>query len=656
VRAVSLTLNNFCQFRQQHVDFGPGLTAVIGPNGSGKSNMVGAMKYALTGDIPSEGNNDTNICQFADATETSYVSFEFRHAGTEATVIRYLRPSGCKAELHITGEAVIRGDRNVNPRIEALLGVDRKIIDDIVMVNQGDIFGFLSQKPSKRAEAFAKIFRTDFAEVCWKALGDHIRSRPVVQTAIDCEAVRTELANLESERQQLIAATAVGTSRQLRIGLSHAEEQIREWDARKGHQDRLAEVVQQLSDVNGTINQLNTHISENEGNVATLQEAADGCSAAAEEAKTALANLEHIAAINRRKEAIRTRISGLENWLQVDPPKEPDGYDADIPKQEHLVETMATTVAGHERFLESFDESKGLAECPTCHTSVDNLADHLAEVQRELPAERLNLKNLREILDRNRKHKAALEKHAAEIQRIEGQLQEARADLTDLETAPEAPKETPEQLNRKVSEHADYVSAISEYERVVADGRVQLGRLEGQVGQLREEKQRLERQIAAIEVSDADVATARTNAARIRTEIGPLEAAERGLDTNEAAIVAARQRLQDGSAAERANAAVNAWTTTLGPVRDLLHREAAPRFVSQRNLQRIQVAVNEHLERFDTDFRVRADEGLSFEARFNDSRRQPAERLSGGQKVVLALAFRLAVNFMYSDLGFLSLD
>jgi DNA repair exonuclease SbcCD ATPase subunit len=43
-------------------------------------------------------------------------------------------------------------------------------------------------------------------------------------------------------------------------------------------------------------------------------------------------------------------------------------------------------------------------------------------------------------------------------------------------------------------------------------------------------------------------------------------------------------------------------------------------------------------------------------ARFNDGRVQPAERLSSGQKVVMALSFRLAVNFMYADLGFLVLD
>ena len=81
MRAIRLELFNFCQHRHVVHDFGPGLTAVMGPNGSGKSNFIGGMKFALTGDIPSEGKKETNICQLADETESSFVSFRFQHGG-----------------------------------------------------------------------------------------------------------------------------------------------------------------------------------------------------------------------------------------------------------------------------------------------------------------------------------------------------------------------------------------------------------------------------------------------------------------------------------------------------------------------------------------------------------------------------------------------
>jgi exonuclease SbcC len=59
------------------------------------------------------------------------------------------------------------------------------------------------------------------------------------------------------------------------------------------------------------------------------------------------------------------------------------------------------------------------------------------------------------------------------------------------------------------------------------------------------------------------------------------------------------------------------------------------------------------------DFLIRAatDESPTFVAEFFDGRKQPAKRLSYGQKTVLALAFRVAVNALFADqIGLLALD
>src|SRR5690606_10312925 len=62
------------------------------------------------------------------------------------------------------------------------------------------------------------------------------------------------------------------------------------------------------------------------------------------------------------------------------------------------------------------------------------------------------------------------------------------------------------------------------------------------------------------------------------------------------------------------------------------------------------------LEKFDADFRVEATDGASFTGHFVDGRIQRGERFSVGQRVMLATAFRVAVNFVYAELGFLALD
>jgi DNA repair exonuclease SbcCD ATPase subunit len=103
--------------------------------------------------------------------------------------------------------------------------------------------------------------------------------------------------------------------------------------------------------------------------------------------------------------------------------------------------------------------------------------------------------------------------------------------------------------------------------------------------------------------------------------------------------------------------ALRGWTHIAESAREAL--KAAPRIVAQRNLQRLEAAINELLQIFSVNFVVRAasDDSPSFIAEFFDGRRQVAQRLSIGQKTVLALAFRVAVNAMFAeDLGLLALD
>lgn len=653
MRAVRLELFNFCQHRHVVHDFGPGLTAVLGPNGSGKSNFIGAMKFALTGEIPSAGKKETNICQLASETESSFVSFRFQHGGFDATVKRWLRPAR-PSELTIVGADPISQDRRINTRIEELL-CERSIIDDIVMVNQGDIFGFLSQKPAKRAEAFAKIFRTARAETCWKALGDHIRSRPVSVTAVDCEVLRTQIITLDNRRRELLVITGEHSVEELQQQFQTASNTAQRYTQVSQYRTQAQQVNQQVESLNGTIGTLEAHIAENEENVGTLREAAAGSEAAAEQAKVALANLDHITAINKQKENLRQRIVGNEEML-VDPPEGPEGHDkTTLLQRDAEISALSATINKQQDLLDSCDQH-GVAECPTCHTPVDNLQDAISEANGKLPLERENLAKLQRAKLEHANYLDRLTRYHQVREQTEMMLKRDREALEGLETAPPMPSESPEALLQLVNEHSQYTSAIAQYDTVVNDGKAQLANLSGQVEQLIRRSTELGNQIGEIDVPPDEALEAQREAVRLRRLIDQVALANNELIQVDTSLAGQQARLADGEAAEQANENVRLWVERLGPVRDLLHREAAPRFVSQRNLQRIQIAVNEHLERFDTDFRVRADEGLSFVARFTDGKNIPAERLSGGQQVVLALAFRLAVNFMYSDLGFLSLD
>jgi exonuclease SbcC len=125
----------------------------------------------------------------------------------------------------------------------------------------------------------------------------------------------------------------------------------------------------------------------------------------------------------------------------------------------------------------------------------------------------------------------------------------------------------------------------------------------------------------------------------------------------ETSVFAAEARMH--TAEVRAEQAANdaEFVEHLDTVRAVLHRDSLPKLVAQNYLELLELDMNEILESFSTDFRVSARDGLGFIADFPDGRSQPVPRLSGGQKVILALAFRIAVNSLFAaDLGVITLD
>ena len=92
-----------------------------------------------------------------------------------------------------------------------------------------------------------------------------------------------------------------------------------------------------------------------------------------------------------------------------------------------------------------------------------------------------------------------------------------------------------------------------------------------------------------------------------------------------------------------------------------MHHDKLPKVVAHNYLEILADDTNELLESFDADFRVSLGEGLNFAATFlrgpYAGAVSPAQRLSEGQKVLLALAFRVAVNSLFAGTaGLLCLD
>ncbi len=90
---------------------------------------------------------------------------------------------------------------------------------------------------------------------------------------------------------------------------------------------------------------------------------------------------------------------------------------------------------------------------------------------------------------------------------------------------------------------------------------------------------------------------------------------------------------------------------------DLFHWSGLPKVVSQSNMELLVEDINENLSLFDNPFSVQASEDLTFLAYFSGKPPVKANQLSGGQKVVLAIAFRAALDRVFGhDVGMMFLD
>lgn len=650
MRAIRLEVMEWCQLSHKVVEFGAGLTGVIGPNGSGKSNLLSAMRFALTGVNQNVGKTADNVRQQSDTSAVSGVDFTFEHNGQTAIVKRWLRPDR-QSTLELHGQ-VIRGDKKINEAIVNLLGVDFHVVNDITIVGQSDVFGFIDQKKAKRAEAFAKLFRTEEAAKCWEACGTHLSQLPPLQHVEDVTALARDLAivqhNLHASQQRLGGATSTQLNQQW-MAASERHRAAVQYAETSGNRSQLQA---QATEIERLLAGYAAVVKEKSDSVATLQKTISDMTAEATEASNALAAWDHLRQIEASKKRITEDISRLE--AVEDPAPAPATLPKPLREVEQQILELQTSLARRSTFVESLKD--GIAECPTCGTPAATLASHLADAKASMPGDHIMLTAMRESVTRFRDYETAKVIWTKRQELKEGNLIRLREQLAAFSNSPPAPAASKEQLQSVLAEHREYQAAMQVFSQELSAAQqahsLQLGRQQAVTAQLANCDRMLAGQ-AAETSSLADLLAASVSlqqqfalATQLENDIRGLTAQANDLDRRHslaAVATVARDRAQQ-------------WITKVKTVRDVLHRDGAQRFVFQTNLQRLQAAANQYLELFDTDFRVSASEGLTFEAQFTDGRRQVAERLSGGQQVILAIATRLALNFMYGDLNFLALD
>lgn len=649
MRLVSAKLKNICQHENAEFEFRAGITGVFGRNGVGKSNLFSMIAASLTNDfsvVP--GTKEKNVRWGMPAGERSAITTEWEHDGRKFTIVRGLSPS--KNELRISGNKPVTKSADIQSFLSDTLSCNKQLIDEFVFVRQGELCSFISSRPAARATLLAQLCQVEKAERLWSLLGDQIRadSPLAVMPTRDREDLvqRLEKENADCDKFR-------DACRRVKKDVLEPEEAEKVRDALCSYDKRR----RCKEDLNKNLAQLRTckeRVASYEEKVPALREQAARTREAAEKAVEESTKARRRLDEQERLARDWSRKTSVENQLKKLSPKKPEQPTGYRPSSDVLLELGPTRIK-----CEMYEQRAELLgsgqECPTCgqelpHDTHENNEELAIRYRKSVQA----LEAQHQVAKTYEKQYAEWERSTSSFETQQSALRKELAHLRDIERP--LSKDDCDKLKtiiyktekaRTAARNArdDLLSAESRHEEA---GTV--------LASLRKERRLLKKKLEAYaNLPDLHETKKKWIAHK---------AAKDSLYKLRVSLKAARE-VRDKTAnwleevdaiAARAKDA-KAWIEDLEMCRDCVHRDALPKLVVQRKLERIMKKANKLLEDLDAPFNVTAGDNLEFIAVKRTGQREAADRLSGAEKAILAIAFRFAVNAVFaSELGMMVLD
>lgn len=646
MQIIAVELKNFCQHEDRRVEFSPGLNAIVGANGAGKSNILNAVGFAITGDIATEGAKNDNIRQQAPKTAKSYVRVTFQHGDATVIVRRNLRPLTPNAELTINGQLVATGKDPVDAELERLLGVPRDVISTMVIVGHSELFGFLQQTQAARLSQFQKLFRLERATKLYDGIGKYLSQTAVpvvteasadlqVQLAVCEEELQTVTQQLAETMRPPEIQTAIDQCSAVLLANTQAQQlatQLSGWRAQLQHmqqcvaQDKvtLAEAQQRQAELQEQYDKIDLGAAS--GAISSWSVYVSAKTAAEFSAER----------VRRAEEVLQTAYGNQRASNSADPNLLPYAMLEEARQHRDELRRMIPPVLLRASLQQGHD-------CPTCGASAGDVA-HRSEEAAELATKlQTELGQLEAKLQNSERQYTAERETAEDVKR-------AAQELAKAKEAMQAIPEAPTVISKEVAEQI--LGLARGLESKLRSGAAEIAGLASQVsgseGRILQMEQQAAQYTATLMSMVQPTPQEVTSAQEDLQSWQQVMVVARGCELKQAAaaerVASVRQRLQAAVVAERQTAHVVNFRRQLEIVRGIFHKEAAPALVIQSNLNSLQAEINNQLSLFDADYRVQVADGASFTAAFEGGIVQPVQRLSYGQKVALAFAFRLALN------------
>lgn len=655
MQLLRLEVQNWVHHRKRVCEFTRGLVAILGENGSGKSSLFAAINWLLTGENPNYGTKAENISQYAKDDEPSYAKLEFEHNGHVAIVTRYLRPEKEQSTLVVDCKEVARGDKATTAGIENLLGIDAKFISRFIIVGQMDIFSFIDQRQGEVDTFFQQLFGTTKAQKCNAAIGEILplaKPPEILKTAGEIEhtqqAVQEQIDAAEEKLSGIPTIEAFLKTQQADQAI------INQWESKEKLAAELAQLAQRAEEYDNALKTDDDQIKQYESDLEALADAFGGQDEAYTAAKVALTHWSNYKAIAERTQAIEAERKQIAEQRANNPAPEVVAQSV-IDMASQSCHRLCQELSKAEEFVKVFSEA-GTAECPTCHTPTRNLQLHIDAANTSIPILRQQVveasKELNDLKTRQRAY-TQWEKLDHGLAVRDQELQKSAAQL--ISVSPPSGDESV--LQQTVGDYEAMQVARKDITEMLHSLKEHRAQLAGVAKTIAERQADLTAAAGEITTTKDDAHLARQRLEKVKEQCAVRQQLEKEADQLKFTYKQLEEQRLHSLEQEKEAARLKEWLQIATQAREAFKN--APRIVAMRNLQRLETAINELLQIFSVNFliRVGGEDTPTFVAEFYDGRKQVAQRLSVGQKTVLALAFRVACNAMFAEeIGLLALD
>lgn len=650
MRINAIKLKNIGPHRELEVKFGRGLIGLVGSNGAGKSTLVNSIYAALTNDFSRFGNSKSEIITNG-TTEDSFIKLTGEHRGQQFELVRWLKPN--KSEFTF-GDKSYSKATDINEAVVAQLNIPKLVIDKYVFVNQWEMFGFLDQSASERAKTFQYLCGTEAATAAYKVCSDYVakqKNLQIVDNSLELQSALTSAEEAMAEHkkkarsvEKFILADDVLTAHQELLDLDKAAQ-----DAGNSLDDETVE-EQKL------VKELKAHKNE----LAALQEKIDKRNSWKERNKDKLKSAYDLVEAYSEYEALQTSsasatssIALLEKKLEVlkKPVKNEKLYVNGAERKKLSAQEGRLQVLIEQAENVNTDE----AVCPHCLQEVS--AEHVEKLQADLESNRQKLDDIVKRIEHSSDYDQSLEFFERKQADIKNSMTQFEAILADnnkrIAEFGGGDKDAAESLLQKEEEVDQQLKRLETQVRAISSRQAQA------TGKLKAVKNTIAKLNAKIKARPAS-----EEVARVRLN---LNQHEKALSARQSAVGAYREAKKSRDRAQTMldhlkvqlskQLKIQNLLDTISETSDVFHWNNLPKVVSQANLELLVNDINSNLQLFNSPFVVEADQDLTFKVYFPGQLPVKAKQLSGGQKVILAIAFRAALDRVFGhDTGMMYLD